>query len=155
MKARILLVPASALLFSTPLLAQGDAYAATKVGFEEVSGWVTKAAALVPADKYTYKPTASVRSVGQQIAHIADSYAYYCSRAAGRRVEWSDAAEKGATDKVTLAAKLKQATDGCAAAYAAGKGDIGQLMTNIAHTSLHYGNLITYIRMLGMTPPSS
>jgi hypothetical protein len=37
----------------------------------------------------------------------------------------------------------------------AGTGDIGQLMANVAHTNLHYGNLITYIRMLGMVPPSS
>ena len=161
MNARHLLVPmgvlCSALMTAGAAAAQGqgDATAAVKAGFGEVSGWVTKAAELIPADKYTYKPTASVRTVGQMIAHVADSYGYYCARAAGRKIEWSDAIEKGATDKATLAARLKQATDGCTAAYAAGKGDIGQLMANIAHTNLHYGNLITYIRMLGMTPPSS
>jgi hypothetical protein len=37
----------------------------------------------------------------------------------------------------------------------AGTGNIEQLMANVGHTNLHYGNLITYIRMLGMVPPSS
>jgi uncharacterized damage-inducible protein DinB len=127
-----------------------------RAGFEEVSSWVTKAAELIPADKYAYKPTASVRTVGQMIAHIADSYGYYCARATkGRSVEWSDAIEKAKTDKATLVPKLKQALDACNAVYGTGTGDIGQLMANVAHTNLHYGNLITYIRMLGMTPPSS
>jgi uncharacterized damage-inducible protein DinB len=132
-----------------------DASAAVRAGFAEVSGWVTKAAELIPDDRYSYKPTTSVRTVGQMLGHIADSYGYYCGRAAKRDVQWSDAIEKGATDKATLAPRLKQALDGCTAAYATGTGDIGQLMANVAHTSLHYGNLITYIRMLGMTPPSS
>ena len=132
-----------------------DASAAVRAGFAEVSGWVTKAAELIPANRYSYKPTASVRTVGQMLGHIADSYGYYCARAAKRDVQWSDTIEKGATDKATLAPKLKQALDGCTAAYSTGTGDIGQLMANVAHTSLHYGNLITYIRMLGMTPPSS
>ena len=159
MRSTSMLVSMSGLLIATPLLAQGGnqttAVAAVRAGFTEVSGWVTKAAELIPAEKYTYKPTTTVRTVGQMIAHIADSYGYYCARASNRNVQWSDAIEKGATDKATLATKLKQAGDACNSAYTAGTGDIGQLMANVAHTNLHYGNLITYIRMLGMTPPSS
>jgi predicted small secreted protein len=89
------------------------------------------------------------------IAHIADSYLYYCGRATKRDTQWSDAIEKGATDKAALAPKLAQALASCNTVYAGTGGDIGQLMANVAHTNLHYGNLITYIRMLGMVPPSS
>lgn len=131
-----------------------DVAAALRYGFGEVSAWVTKAAELVPADKYNYRPAQSVRTFGQQIAHIADSYGYFCSRAAGQKVQWSDAIEKGGTDKATLAQKLKQATDACNAAYG-GNGNAGMLMANIAHTNLHYGNVITYLRMLGLAPPSN
>ena len=134
--------------------AAGDLAPGLRQGFAEVSGWVTKAADLVPADKYSYRPVGSVRTFGQQIAHIADSYNYYCATAAGRKVQWSDATEKGSTDKAALAQKLKQATDACSAAYVA-KSQAGQLMANIAHTNLHYGNIITYMRMLGLVPPSS
>jgi uncharacterized damage-inducible protein DinB len=128
--------------------------AALRFGLGEVTGWVTKSAELVPADKYSYRPTQSVRTFGQQIAHLADSYNYYCARAAGRTVQWSDAIEKGSTDKATLLPKLKQSVDACTAAYA-GTPDVRPALANIAHTNLHYGNIITYLRMLGLTPPSS
>lgn len=123
-------------------------------GFAEVSGWVLRAAELVPADKYGYRPVGSVRTFGQLVAHIADSHNYYCARAAGNRVEWSDAIEKGTTSKAELVQKLRHSIDGCAAGYA-GAGQIGPLTENFGHTNLHYGNLITYIRMLGLVPPSS
>jgi uncharacterized damage-inducible protein DinB len=145
-------------LDSKPVGAQqsgaNDAAAALRKSFTEVSGWVTRAADLAPADKYSYRPAQSTRTFGQLIAHIADSYNYYCARAAGRDPQWSDAIEKGPTDKATLAQKLKQATDACNAAYGdANQG--GALIENIGHANLHYGNIVTYMRMLGLTPPSS
>ena len=36
-----------------------------------------------------------------------------------------------------------------------GLTQIGPLTENFGHTNLHYGNMITYIRMLGLKPPSS
>jgi DinB superfamily len=134
--------------------ANNDTTAALRKSFTEVSGWVTKAADLAPADKYGYRPAPTVRTFGQVIAHIADSYNYFCARAAGKNVEWSDAIEKGATDKATLVPKLKQSLEACNATYGGG-GQTGALIENIGHTNLHYGNIITYLRMLGLTPPSS
>jgi hypothetical protein len=123
--------------------------------FGEVSAWVTKAADMVPAEKYSYRPVDTVRTFGQLIAHVADSYNYYCARAAGKNIEWSDPLEKGSTDKATLVPKLKQALDTCNVVYGGNAGQPGQLIDNVGHTSLHYGNIITYMRMLGMKPPSS
>jgi uncharacterized damage-inducible protein DinB len=134
--------------------AGAEAALAMRKSFSEVSGWVTRAAELVPADKYTYQPTQSVRTFGQMIGHIADGYVYYCSRAAGRTVEWSDAMEKGSMDKAALVQKLKQSVEACNAAYA-GASQMPPLVNNLGHTSLHYGNIITYMRMLGLVPPSS
>jgi len=131
-----------------------DPVAMVSRGFTEVSGWVLRAAEVVPAARYGYRPVATVRTFAQLIGHIADSHNYYCARAAGKRVEWSDAIEKGTADKAGLVQKLKQSIDGCAAGYA-GAGEIGPLTENFGHTNLHYGNLITYIRMLGLKPPSS
>jgi len=131
-----------------------DTSAALRFGFKEVSEWVTKTADMVPADKYSYRPVQTVRTVGQQIGHIVDSYNYFCARATNPNVQWSDAVEKGSTDKATLVGKLKQATDACNVAYG-GTSASNSLMANIAHVNLHYGNLITYLRMLGLTPPSS
>ena len=125
----------------------GDAGAALRRGFVELSGWISRAAELVPAEKYGYKPTASVRTFGQLVGHVADGSNYYCSRAAGKSVEWSDATEKRVTTKQALAA--------CQAVYDGGGGQVAPMLENIGHSSLHYGNLITYIRMLGLVPPSS
>jgi uncharacterized damage-inducible protein DinB len=124
-------------------------------GFNEVNGWVTKAAEMVPADKYAYRPADTVRTFGQLVAHITDSYNYFCANAAGPKVEWSDAIEKGATDKDTLLPKLKEAVGRCNAAYSSGNGQLRPLFANVGHTSLHYGNIITYMRMMGLKPPSS
>jgi hypothetical protein len=72
----------------------------------------------------------------------------------GGKVQWSDAIEKGAADKATLTLKLKQATDACNSVYG-GAAQVAPLIENIEHTNLHYGNVITYLRMMGLTPPSS
>ena len=123
-------------------------------GFAEVSGWVIKSAALVPPDKYSYRPVQTVRTFGELVGHVADGYDFFCGRAAGKDVQWSDATSKGKTDKATITQKLKQSTDVCAAVFAK-TGDPGQLLANLGHTSLHYGNIVTYLRMMGLVPPSS
>jgi hypothetical protein len=132
----------------------GDAAEAASRGFVEVSGWIQRAAELVPAEKYAYRPAATVRTYGQMVGHVVDGMNYYCGRAAGGGAEWSDAVEKGVTTKAALQKPLKDAIAACTAAYA-GASQIGPLMENVAHSSLHYGNLVTYIRMLGLVPPSS
>ena len=128
---------------------------AVRKGFQEVSGWVSKSADMVPAEKYNYKPVETVRTFGQLIGHITDSLNYFCAHGAGNKVQWADPAEKGTTDKATLVPKLKEAVDKCNAVYGSEPAQIEPLMENIAHTNLHYGNLITYLRMMGMKPPSS
>lgn len=130
-----------------------DTHALLQGGFAEVSAWITKSVEMVPAEKFTYKPVATVRTFGQLIAHVVDGYNWYCGNAAGRKTEWSDATEKGKTDKATVTAALKDATSVCVAASR--NGQAKELMQNVAHTNLHYGNIITYLRMMGMVPPSS
>ena len=88
-----------------------------RMGFEEVHEAVAKSADMVAADKYSYKPVATVRTFGELVAHIADSYVWYCSRASGKNVDWSDAIEKGKTDKATITLKLKESLAVCTAAY--------------------------------------
>ena len=124
-------------------------------GFNEVNDWVMKAADTVPADKYSYRPVDTVRTFGQLIAHITDSYNYFCAHGVGNKVEWTTPVEKGATDKETLLPKLKEAVGRCNTAYSSGSAQQKPLFINIGHTNLHYGNIITYIRMMGLKPPSS
>ena len=158
MKFRILLFLCCLVLSAASGFAQAtpekapDMSTELRNGFNEVNGWVTKAAEMVPAEKYNYRPVDTVRTFGQLIGHITDSYNYFC---AGTKVEWSDAIEKGTTDKDTLLPKLKEAVGKCNAVYSSGNGQLRPLFTNVGHTSLHYGNIITYMRMMGLKPPSS
>lgn len=131
-----------------------DARPALRRSFVEVSGWIARAVELVPADKFSYRPAPTVRSLGQLVGHMVDGANYYCGRAAGKSVEWSDATEKGVSAKAALIPALKQAFGACTSAYETG-GQVAPLVENVGHSSLHYGNLVTYLRMLGLTPPSS
>src|SRR4030095_675020 len=166
MKTTILCLICCALVISIPMspVAEGvsaqepdkaKTVTAVRKGFQEVSGWVSKSADLVPAEKYNYKPVDTVRTFGQLIGHITASLTYFCAHGRGNKVQWCDPAEKGTTDKATLVPKLKEAVDKCNAVYGSDSAQIEPLMENIAHTNLHYGNLITYLRMMGMKPPSS
>ena len=144
-----------ALAFSAGTLPAQSVLEELRKSFEEVHAAVAKSADLVPADKYAYKPVATVRTFGQLVAHVADSYVWYCPRASGRNIEWSDAIEKGKTDKATVTQKLKESMAACTAAYANTGSHMGALINNVAHTNLHYGNVITYLRMMGLVPPTS
>ena len=150
-----LLLPAAATLAQSTPAKPPDISTELRNGFNEVNDWVTKAADMVPADKYNYKPVDTVRTFGQLVAHITDSYNYFCAAGAGNKVEWSDAVEKGNTDKDTLLPKLKEAVGRCNAVYSSANPQFRSLMANVGHTNLHYGNIITYMRMMGLKPPSS
>jgi len=124
-------------------------------GFSEVHNAVAKSADMVPADKYSYRPVATVRTFGELVAHVADAYVWYCNRASGRNLEWSDAIEKGKTDKATVTRKLKESLAVCTAAYGSSTSNPAGLLVNVSHTNLHYGNIVTYLRMMGLVPPTS
>jgi uncharacterized damage-inducible protein DinB len=160
MKLRILLSACYLLFGAGSIFGQAakpapDTATVLRESFTEVNTWVLAAAEMVPDDKYNYKPVDSVRTFGQLVAHITDSYVYFCEQGSGNDVKWVTPIEKGATDKATLLPKLKQAADRCNEVYKGSSGRVGPLLNNVGHTNLHYGNIITYIRMLGLKPPSS
>ncbi len=139
-------LPAQSARDSTSLMLRGS--------FDEVSGWLLRTAEIVPAERYDYRPSAGVRTVGEMLAHVVDAYAYYCPNAAGRATPWAATNEtQGPLDKATIQRKLKAATEACVSAH--DRGAALPLLKNITHAPLHYGNLITYLRMMGLTPPSS
>jgi uncharacterized damage-inducible protein DinB len=131
-----------------------DPGAAVRKNWDLAAKWVAGAAELVPADKYSYRPAATVRTFAQLVGHITDSHNYYCASASGQKLEWSDPVEKGPQDRATQLAKLKQSIETCNRVYRTA-AQSEPLIDNVAHSSLHYGNVITYLRMMGLTPPSS
>jgi hypothetical protein len=72
-----------------------------------------------------------------------------------RNLEWSGAIEKGKTDKTTVTRKLKESLAVWTAAYGSSTSNPAGLLVNVSHTNLYYGNIVTYLRMMGLVPPTS
>ena len=157
---------------ASPLAAQANPASpvgSTRMLWENVTAYLVQSAQDMPAEKYGYKPTPAVRSFGEIIGHVAGSQDMFCAIALGEKPPAEDAVEKSATSKEALIAALKASNDHCRKAYmlsdeaAAAMADVfGQqqsklfvLMMNATHNNEHYGNIVTYLRMNGMVPPSS
>jgi uncharacterized damage-inducible protein DinB len=141
----------------------------TRAAWQQQSAYITQAAEDMPEAKYSYKPTPGVRSFGELIAHVAGSQYMFCAAAIGDSVHAEDDIEKSKTKKADLVAAMRASNEYCTRAYQqtdeasdATVKMFGQertrlwaLLTNATHDAEHYGNLVTYLRLNGMVPPSS
>jgi uncharacterized damage-inducible protein DinB len=122
---------------------------------------------------YSFRPTESVRTFGQILAHLAGASYVYCSAARGEKTPHEeDDFEKTATTKAQIVKVLNDSIAYCDAAYSSltdrtaaeivpmafgGKeaARASALIRNVGHYQEHYGNVVTYFRVKGMVPPSS
>lgn len=134
-----------------------------------ISGAVVRAAEKMPEENYAFKPTPEVRSFGQLVGHEADANYMFCSQAAGESNPSKDI-EKTKTSKADLVAAVKDAVAYCNKTFdgmtdASGSqmvklfnfnlSKLSLLSLNTAHTDEHYGNMVTYMRLKGIVPPTS
>ncbi len=136
---------------ATSTAAQGAAPESVTKGFAQVADWITQSAESVPADRWNFKPIDGTRTFAQLVGHIIDGYRYYCRLAKGP-VEWSDTVEKTVTARADLLKQLAAATAECKQ-LAGGKLD--PQVENVGHANLHYGNMVVYLRLMGIVPASS
>ncbi len=137
--------------------------------YSGVKAILLRSAELMPEGAYGFRPTAAVRSFGQILGHAADSQYAFCSSALGEKNPLPRV-EKTKTSKAELVAALKDAFAYCDRAYtgmtdAAGAQTVqhfGQAMPKLAvlaannlHSVEHYGNLVTYLRLNNLVPPTS
>jgi uncharacterized damage-inducible protein DinB len=158
-----------ALLFAAPAFAQSAGVDAARGNWQTISNYITRAAEQMTEADYAYKPVASVRSFGQLIGHIAGAQYMFCALITGDSARGEDDIEKSTTTKAGLIAALKGSNEYCGKAYgmsdaqAAGmmklfgqdRSKMHALVMNATHIGEHYGNIVTYMRMKNMTPPSS
>ena len=134
-----------------------------------ISGAVIHAAEKVPEENYSFKPTPEVRSFGQLVGHQADEAYFFCSQAVGEENP-KKGIEKTVTSKADLVAALKDGVAYCNKTLGGmtdAKGseivkffgrDMARrtlLSLNTAHMDEHYGNMVTYMRLKGIVPPTS
>ncbi len=140
-----------------------------KMAYGQISGVLLASAEKMPAENYSFKPTESVRSFGQIIGHVADAQYLFCSTALGEKNP-APRIEQTKTSKADLTAALKESFAYCNKAYdgmtdAAGVQSVkffgndapklSVLSVNLAHSAEHYGNIVTYLRIKNIVPPSS
>ena len=133
-----------------------------------------EAAEAMSAADYAFKPTPQVRSFAELIGHVASANNYFCSMAKGEPPPSTVNFERTVTDKAELVKALGSALAYCDAVYKettdananssvkiAGPGGSGQstrglvLMFNVTHNNEHYGNVVLYLRLKGIVPPST
>ena len=130
---------------------------------------ILKSADKVSEDLWSWCPRPDVRSFGELFAHIADGQYEFCSPVnEGKAVDKQ--IEKTKKSKAEVVAALKEGFAYCDAAYAkitpANAAEMipffGKTMARISimdfnagHNMEHYGNLVTYLRLNKMVPPSS
>lgn len=155
---------------ASPLAAQqaNPGVAAARTHWQSVHNNIQRAAEQLPESLYSYRPTPQVRSFAEQFGHIAGSEFMFCAAARGDAPRAEDDVESKVKDKVGLVKALKDAAAYCAVAYnmtdAEGaamvdlfgrRSKLDVLVFNALHDGEHYGNLVTYLRMKGLVPPSS
>jgi uncharacterized damage-inducible protein DinB len=143
--------------------------AGQKMIYGYVSDIVVRSAEKMPEENYGFKPTPDVRSFGQIIGHVADAQYMFCSAVLGEKSPGL-AIEKTKTTKTDLVQALKDAVAYCNKAYdgmtdatatqtvnvmGGDQAKLSVLSFNNVHTIEHYGNLVTYLRLKGLVPPSS
>src|ERR1700757_5062566 len=140
-----------------------------KIAYTRVKGIVVRSAEKMPEENYSFKPVDTVRSYGQIVGHLADAQYLFCSIALGEQNPGLKI-EQTKTSKADLIAALKTAFAYCDKAYD-GMTDasavqmiklfgndaprLAALTVNNMHDLEHYGNLVTYMRLKGIVPPSS
>ena len=162
----------AALLVAAPAAAQmhhDDASLAGITGlYETVRGYVTAAAEQMPEEHYGFQPTPEVRSFGQLVGHVANASYMFCAGALGEQAPPTGNAEE-LTSKAELVSAVKAAFQYCDRAhrmdameametvqlFGATHSRLSALAFNMGHDFEHYGNMVTYMRIKGLVPPSS
>jgi len=128
-----------------------------------------RSAEAVPEEHYSFKPATDVRTFGQLVGHVAEYEYVFCGAASGEKPP-AMKIENVKTSKAELVQALKDAFAYCDRVYAGitdanlaktisvegrNMAVLTALTLNTSHNNEHYGNMVTYMRMKGIVPPSS
>ena len=128
-------------------------------------------AELMPEKDFSFRPTLQIRTFGEVLDHVAQTQQLFCSTLKG---EQRPAPPEGNGDpkrtKAQVLAALREAFTTCDDVFAnATDADLGSRVKllgrerpktavftlSIVHMGEHYGNVVSYLRLKGLVPPSS
>ena len=159
----------AALLLSAPhARAQSAAMEGIRGEFTAVKTSVMTAANRAPESVYGFQATPEVYTFRKMLLHIADAGYSICSGFKGTPGQRPKVDANAVVPKAEVVATLTQAFAFCDEALAAATdATLGEIVTApsgtkrpksyyashlLAHTSLHYGNVVTYMRLNKLSP---
>lgn len=152
-----------------PAAAQNPISDGERFLYNLVKGNIVKTADKVPEGLYSFKPAPEVKTMAQMLGHVADANYMFCAAVLGEKAP-SPGVEKTMSTKAEIVPAVKAAFAYCDKAYEQMTDAeavkvikfFGREMSkatvlgfNSFHTMEHYGNLVTYMRIKGIVPPSS
>jgi uncharacterized damage-inducible protein DinB len=147
-----------------PIMASNPLTTTLSIFRSNMQDKIMKSAEAMPESKYSYRPTKDVRSFGEILVHIADISYTLCSNVKG---EANPIATTAKVSKTEITAYLKGSFDYCDGVYSGftdahlndpadffgAKTNKMFILTQVGnHDALHYGNLVTYLRINGLEP---
>lgn len=138
----------------------------TRSAWYNVNALIVEAAKKMPDEHYPFRPAKQARSFGEIIGHLADEHYALCGAVTGRPVGVTRFEKL--TSKDALVSALLESIAVCDMAYGLLTDEnaafrytvfntvgsrLSLLTDNITHDNEHYGNLATYMRIKGVTPP--
>jgi hypothetical protein len=171
--AAVIVTLAAPVLAQTPAPAANPITQALRATWTDAKTNFRRSADVMPEAKYSFKPVDSVRTYGAILAHVAGASYEFCAAAKGEKPPHAeDEFEKSAKTKAEIVKALDGAIPYCddvyktlddAKAAQVVPGAFGgppaaraaSLIGNTGHVEEHYGNLVTYLRINGLVPPSS
>lgn len=157
------------LFIGTPLFAQQQqAVAAARGSWSSAHDFIVRSGEMVSDADFAFRPVATVRTFGQIVAHVADDEMGWCAQVLGEPMK-ETGFEKTLRTKADILKAIRDAGTYCAKAYAISDADAARMTTiwggrqariqglvdNASHDWEHYGNIVTYLRIKGLVPPSS
>jgi uncharacterized damage-inducible protein DinB len=161
-------IAVTATLAACALYAQNPLSTEARQVYESVKNNILRSAEKMPEENYGFKPAPRVRTFGQILGHIAEEQYIFCSAVKGEQ-KAADI-ERTKTSKADLLAALHESFAYCDSAYgsltdaaavemvqagASRHTKLRMLWVNSIHDESHYGNLVTYLRIKGLVPPST
>ena len=148
-----------------PVTPIGEALAA----YNQTKTVIIGAAESMPADKFSFKATPEIRTYAQMFTHVAQVQMSICGLIGGAPAG-PRTPESTASSKEDVVALIKKSFDVCDAAYnsvteanameVSGSGffrgtKLGNMWRNVAHNNEMYGQMVIYLRLNGIVPPST
>ena len=130
--------------------------------WENIGRKIATLAEEFPEEKFEYRPLESVRTFGEVLRHLAFWNQYVADSLSGNKVDDSsnEVPLVNYPTKARIVEVLERSSRDAVAALREHPSDLDLktvelMMTFIEHTCEHYGQLVVYSRLMGITPAAS